>query len=509
MRDLVLVLGDQLDPASAAFAGFDPCQDVVWMAEVREESAHVRSHKARIALFLAAMRHFRIDLEALGRTVVYRSLDSHPHSSLAAALAADLAQLQPRRVVLALPGEHRVLESLRAAVAATGLELDLRPDSHFLCSPTEFADWAGTRRSLRLEAFYRWVRQRHGLLLDGSGPCGGRWNFDAENRASFGREGPGFVPAPVRFTPDAITCEVLTLVAQRFADHPGSLEHFDWPVTREQALQALDDFVEHRLADFGRWQDAMWSGEPWLYHARISAALNLKLLGPGEVCAAVESAYRAGRVELPAAEGFVRQVAGWREYVRGVYWREMPGYSTRNALDARHPLPSFYWTGATDMACVRECVGQTLRLGYAHHIQRLMVTGLFAQLWGVTPQEVHEWYLAVYVDAVEWVELPNTLGMSQYADGGLLASKPYVATGKYVDRMSDYCRGCRYDPTAAAGDGACPFTTLYWDFLARHHARFERHPRMALQVRNLQRLSPAARRAIAERVAELRRVGRF
>jgi deoxyribodipyrimidine photolyase-related protein len=302
-----------------------------------------------------------------------------------------------------------------------------------------------------------------------------------------------------------MTRAVLDLVERQFPSNPGRLDAFDWPVTRDQALAALEDFVAHRLPCFGRWQDAMWRGEPWLYHSRLAAALNLKLISPREACAAAEQAWRQGRAPLEAVEGFVRQVLGWREYVRGIYWREMPGYVERNALDAHESLPSFYWSGETDLACLRETIGQTLALGYAHHIQRLMVTGLFALLWGVRPREVHEWYLAVYVDAVEWVELPNTLGMSQYADGGLLASKPYVATGKYLARMGNYCDGCRYRPERAHGADACPFTTLYWDFLARHRERFARHPRLALQVRNLDRLSDSERTAIAVRADELRR----
>lgn len=506
MRNLVLILGDQLDPAGTAFDGFDPGLDAVWMAEVEHESRHVSSHKARIVLFLAAMRHFRDDLRARGHVVHYRELDAHAHPSLEAALEDDLGRLRPERVICVRPGEQRVLAALEPVVRASGCSWELREDGHFLCTPAEFTHWAGARRALRMEHFYRWIRQRERLLLDGDQPCGGRWNFDADNRAAFGPEGPGFVPACAGFAPDAVTRAVIELVERRFATHPGRLERFDWPVTRAAALQALDDFVRHRLRDFGRWQDAMWTGEPYLHHSRLSAALNLKLLGPREVCAAAERAYRSGAADLAAVEGFIRQVAGWREFVRGIYWREMPGYLEHNALDAGAALPAFYWTGETDMACLREAVGQTLEYGYAHHIQRLMVTGLFALLWGVRPREVHEWYLAVYVDAVEWVELPNTLGMSQFADGGLLASKPYVASGRYLDRMSDYCSRCRYRPGAATGEDACPVTTLYWDFLARHERRFERHPRLAPQVRNLARKSASERAAIAARAQALRQV---
>ena len=295
-----------------------------------------------------------------------------------------------------------------------------------------------------------------------------------------------------RFEPDAVTREVIALVEQRFPQHPGRLASFAWPVTRAQALQSLHAFVQERLPLFGRYQDAMWPGDPWLYHAHLSAALNLKLLNPREVVAAAVAAYDAGHAPLASVEGFVRQILGWREYVRGIYWTQMPGYLERNTLGADADLPDWYWTGATDMACLRDAIEQTLTHGYANHIQRLMVTGLYALMLGVQPRQVHAWYLAVYVDAVEWVELPNTLGMSQYADGGLMGSKPYVATGKYIERMSPHCKGCRYDPAQRTGESACPFTTLYWDFLMRHEATLAKNPRMALQVKNLARMNASA-----------------
>ena len=514
MRHLVIVLGDQLDAESSAFDGFDPAQDALWMAEVDEESTHVRSSRVRTALFLAAMRHFAAERRALGWTVHYTPLEAGA-ATLADALTADIARLQPAGLVLTAPGDWRVLQALRDVAKAHGLPLDLRDDRHFYATVRDFAAHAKGRKQLRMEYFYREMRQRHRVLMGGDQPCGGQWNFDADNRGSFGTDGPPPVPPRMGFPPDALTREVLSTVAQRFPDHPGDLSAFDWPVTRAQALQALERFIAERLPDFGRWQDAMWVGEPWLWHAHLSAALNLKLLNPREVVAAAEAAYRAGRVPLASAEGFIRQVLGWREYVRGIYWTQMPGYLERNALDAREPLPDFFWTGDTDMACLRDAIGQTLRLGYAHHIQRLMVTGLYALLLGVDPKQVHAWYLAVYVDAVEWVELPNTLGMSQFADGvdasgrpapaGAMASKPYVATGQYIARMSNHCGGCRYRPEKRVGDDACPFTTLYWDFLARHEARFARHPRMALQVKNLARLPAAERAAIAARADALRR----
>jgi deoxyribodipyrimidine photolyase-related protein len=509
LRHLVLVLGDQLDPAGAAFDGFDAARDAVWMAEVAEESTHVWSSKPRTVMFLAAMRHFAQDLRAAGRPTHYTRLDDPAnHGSLPAQLEADIERLRPARLVMTEPGDWRVLQAIRATAQARGLPLDIREDRHFYCGVREFAAHAKGRKSLRMEFFYREMRKRHGVLMcgeRGDQPEGGQWNFDADNRESFAAAGPVDVPPRAVFEPDALTREVIALVEERFANHPGRLASFAWPVTRKQALAALQRFVTERLPLFGRYQDAMWPGEPWLYHAHLSAALNLKLLNPREVVDAAVGAWRAGAAPLAGVEGFVRQVLGWREYVRGIYWTRMPGYADLNALDAQEDLPAWYWTGATDMACLRDALEQTLAHGYAHHIQRLMVTGLFALMYGVQPRQVHAWYLAVYVDAVEWVELPNTQGMSQYADGGLMASKPYVATGKYIQRMSPHCRGCRYDPAQRAGGSACPFTTLYWDFLMRHEAALAANPRMSLQVKNVARLDDAQKRAIRERAAAVRR----
>jgi len=403
------------------------------------------------------------------------------------------------------PGDWRVLTALKAVAQTSGLPLDIYEDRHFFCTVSEFAAHAKRRKTLRMEYFYREQRQRHGVMMDNGMPIGDQWNFDADNRDAFDAAGPGRVPPRTAFVPDAITREVIALVDTRFATHPGQLDSFSWPVTRAQALEALQAFIRERLPLFGRYQDAMWPHDPWLYHSHLSAALNLKLLNPREVVAAAEAAYRDGRAPLASVEGFVRQILGWREYVRGVYWTRMPQYLECNALGAEEDLPPWFWTGATDMACLRDSLTQTLTHGYANHIQRLMVTGLYAMLLGVHPRLIHAWYLAVYIDAVEWVELPNTLGMSQYADGGVMGSKPYVATGKYIQRMSPYCKRCRYDPTQRSGDNACPYTTLYWDFLMRHEKTLARNPRMALQVKNVARLSEAQKQAVVERAASIRR----
>jgi deoxyribodipyrimidine photolyase-related protein len=353
-----------------------------------------------------------------------------------------------------------------------------------------------------MENFYREMRVRTGLLMDGDEPAGGKWNYDTENRKP--AKSDLFMPEPPRFEPDAITRDVIALVKERFADHFGDAEPFWFAVTREDAERARDHFIREALARFGDYQDAMLKDEKFLYHSLLSFYINAGLLDPLDLCRRVEEAYESGDAPLNAVEGFIRQIIGWREYVRGVYWREMPAYLDRNALDAHQPLPALYWTADTDAACVREAVGQVLAHGYGHHIQRLMVTGLFALLLGVEPRQVHAWYLAMFVDAVEWVEAPNTLGMSQYADGGLLASKPYAASGAYIRRMSNYCDGCRFDPGQATGENACPFTTLYWDFLARHRERFAAHPRTALMWRNLERKDSGEVRAIRAQAASLR-----
>ena len=351
-----------------------------------------------------------------------------------------------------------------------------------------------------MEHFYREMRLAHGLLLDDGKPTGGRWNFDAENRKP--ARADLFMPQPTRFEPDARTREVLDLVAHRFPDHFGDLEPFWFGVTHEHADQAFVHFLREALPRFGDYQDAMLVGEPFLYHAVISTYLNAGLLDPLDVCRRAEAEYRAGRAPLNCVEGFIRQILGWREYVRGIYWLRGPDYVHENALGATRDLPWFYWSGETEMACLSAAIGQTKREAYAHHIQRLMVTGNFALLAGIDPHQVHEWYLAVYADAYEWVEAPNTIGMSQFADGGALASKPYAASGAYIDRMSDYCGQCAYDVKQKNGPKACPFNYLYWDFLARNRTALANNPRVAPMYRTLDRLSEERRAEIARDAAD-------
>jgi deoxyribodipyrimidine photolyase-related protein len=505
---LAIVLGDQLDLESTAIQRLDRQRDRIWMAEACEESTHVWSSKLRIACFLSAMRHYRDELLARGYEVIYHRLDPNQPESLAGILASDLKRFRPRQVQMVRAGDYRVHRSLERAVTGSGSRFTCLPDNHFYCDQACFDQWADQRKQLRLEYFYRFLRKRHHILMTDGRPTGGSWNYDRDNRKVFSGRGPGITPPWPAYQPDRLTRDVISDVEECFSEHPGDLAGLDWPLTRRDALHALDDFVEYRLATFGPYQDAMWTDEPFLYHSGLAAAMNLKLLNPREVIDAAIEAWDGKGAPLASVEGFVRQILGWREYVHGIYWRYMPEYIDRNVLQAGNDLPRFYWNGDTDMQCLRQVLHQTFKYGYAHHIQRLMVTGLFALLFGVRPRQVHEWYLSVYVDAVEWVELPNTLGMSQYADGGLLASKPYVASGRYIERMSNYCKNCRYDPGKAVGETACPFTTLYWDFLQRHETSFRTHPRTALQWRNLDRLSEADKRDIRSRADSVRRLYR-
>ena len=506
IRNLVVVLGDQLSMDLDSFRSFDPESDAVWMAESAVEAEHVWSHKQRIVLFLSAMRHFRDKLRSNGIRIIYTDMEESKSSKgLDQLLEQFLKGMDVvDSIIMTEPGEWRLKKAFQDLSKRISVPLQMREDTSFLCAKEEFEDWALGRKQLRMEYFYREMRKRNGILMDEGAPTGGEWNFDSSNRASFGKRGPQAVPSPLRFKPDSITREVIELVENKFASHPGKLDTFAWPVTSEEAQSALDDFLKKGLADFGKYQDAMWTGEPFLNHSLLSPSLNLKLLSPREVIEAVEKEYLEGRAPIESVEGFIRQVIGWREYVRGVYWRYMPDYEDRNAMGASEALPGFYWTGETSLNCVRQALDQTLEYGYAHHIQRLMVTGLFALLWGVEPKEVHRWYLSVYVDAVEWVELPNTLGMSQYADGGVMASKPYVSTGKYINRMSNYCKGCRYRPDVRTGEDACPITVLYWDYLDRHEKALAGNQRMGLQLRNLKRMGAEERSGLRARAQKTR-----
>jgi deoxyribodipyrimidine photolyase-related protein len=501
---LLVLFGDQLDARTPALKGLDRERDAVLLMEVEEESRHVPSSKQRTALFLSAMRHFALELHRGGLRVQYVRLEDPENTqTLGSELDRQVSRLAPRSVSFVQPGEWRVQRVVESFADRSSVEVERQEDPHFLCTTEEFAAWATGRKALVMEHFYRRQRKRLGLLLTEDGePLGGRWNFDQDNREPF-RDRPR-LRAPYRPRPDGVTLETLRVVKEVLPDLPGELDDLRWPVTRKQARRALADFVEHRLPSFGTYQDAMWSEEPFLFHSLLSSSLNLKLLDPREVVAAAVRSHEAGLAPIHAVEGFVRQVIGWREFVRGVYWTQGEHYAAGNGLDQHGELPEFYWTADTDMECVRESVAPVLAHGYSHHVQRLMITGNLALIAGVHPRQVSDWYLGMFVDGVDWVTLPNALGMVMHADGGVVGTKPYAASGKYVNRMSNYCGSCPHDPNRRTGDGACPLNALYWDFLLRQRERLRGNRRMAMILANVDRLAPAERTAIQARARELR-----
>jgi deoxyribodipyrimidine photolyase-related protein len=495
-RVLIPILGDQLTPGISSLRGADKADAVLLMMEVDEETRYVRHHKAKIAFLFAAMRHHAEALRRGGWTVEYTRLDD-PHN--AGSFTGEIARALERhdgieRIVVTEAGEWRVAAMLESWADKFDVAVDIRADDRFLVTHHEFAQWAEGRKSLRMEWFYREMRRKTGLLMEDGEPAGGKWNYDTENRKP--AKADLAMPKPVSFNPDEITRDVLKLVAERFADHPGSLDAFDYAVTAGEAERQATHFLKYALASFGDYQDAMVTGEPHLWHSILSPYINAGLLDPLDLCRRAEEMWQGGKAPLNSVEGYIRQIIGWREYVRGIYWLQGPDYVSRNFLEANRPLPGFYWTGETDMHCMAEAIGQTLATGHAHHIQRLMVTGNFALLIGADPAQVHEWYLEIYVDAYEWVELPNTLGMSQFGDGGLLGSKPYCSSGSYIDRMSDYCGHCRYDVKQRTGEDACPFNALYWDFLARNRDKLEGNRRLAMPYKSWDRMDSETQDAL-------------
>ena len=492
---LRLVLGDQLSPSLSALSDLDPARDTVLMAEVAQEATYVLHHKQKIALIFAAMRARAEAMILEGVQVRYVRIDDAANTgSISGEIGRAIDELSPDRVVRTASGEWRLEEQLTALEQTQAILFEVREDDRFFCSRTDFARWAENRRELTMEWFYRDMRRRTGLLMEGDKPAGGVWNLDRENR-----NGPAKglrPPRNPRTPPSPATRAVLAEVETRFPDHFGALDRFGWATTAGEAQAELDWFLDHALPSFGQWQDTMMWGETWMWHAGVSTSLHLGLLDPLAVCRAAEARWREGRAPLNAVEGFIRQIIGWREFVRGVYWLKMPEYALRNALEADRKLPWFYWSGETDMACVADVVSQVRDHAYAHHIQRLMVTGNLAMLLGVAPEQINDWYMVVFADAFEWVELPNTHGMATFADGGIVGSKPYAASGAYINRMSNYCGSCRYDVKDRLGENACPFNALYWDFLDRNEPRLSGTGRLLMPYKTLSRMDPAERARI-------------
>ena len=495
MSKLRLILGDQLSPEISSLKDADKSCDIILLCEVFDEAVYVKHHQKKIAFLFSAMRHFAASLSDAGWNVDYVRLDQDGNShSFSGEVARAVERHAPESVIATFASEWRVLTEMRDWENTLPCAVELRDDDRFYCSLDEFATWADGRKQLRMEYFYRELRRKTGILMSGNVPIGGQWNYDGENR---GRAPEGLeVPKHTSFIPDDITNEVLSLVEDRFGDHFGKLRPFEFAVTHEQAAYVLDRFIAERLPLFGTYQDAMVEGEPFMFHAHIGLYLNCGLLSPQQAIIAAENAYHAGAAPLNAAEGFIRQILGWREFVRGLYWLKMPEYAKQNALEAHRPLPAFFWTADTKMNCLKQCVSETRDHAYAHHIQRLMVLGNFALLAGLSPKEVNEWFMIVYADAYEWVELPNVSGMALYADGGVLASKPYASGGAYIERMSNYCRSCHYKVKQKNGEQACPFNYLYWDFLIRHQDRLSGNARMGMMYRTLAKMSDEKRAAI-------------
>jgi deoxyribodipyrimidine photolyase-related protein len=488
-KTLRLILGDQLNKTISSLNDIDKDNDVILMCEVWDEATYVKHHKKKIAFLFSAMRHFAAELKNFGFNVDYIQLDDEGNSgSFKGEVKRAIDRHNVNKMIVTEASEYRVLKDMRQWADEFGIKVEIRPDDRFLATHKEFKEWAEDgRKQLRMEYFYRTMRRKHDVLMDGDDPVGGQWNYDAENRKppKDGLDIPQTYTAQV----DEITQDVMDLIADRFGDHFGDLEPFYFAVTRDQALYALNKFIDERLCAFGDYQDAMVEGEPWMYHSHISFYMNCGLLLPIEVIRKAEEAYDNGDAPLNAVEGFIRQILGWREFIRGVYWYYMPDYADMNALNATRALPEFMWTGQTKMNCMRQCIAETRQNAYAHHIQRLMVLGNFLLLAGVDPKHVNEWYLIVYADAYEWVEMPNVTGMILHADDGIVGSKPYAASASYINKMSDYCKNCSYSPTKKNGKDACPFNYLYWNFHLNHQVKFENNPRIGFAYKTLSRMN--------------------
>ncbi len=484
-KKLILILGDQLSENISSLSDFDKNHDVILMCEVWDEATYVPHHKKKIAFIFSAMRHFSAYLESKAFNISYVKLDDEKNlGSFTQEVERAINIYNPNKIVVMFPGEYRVLQEIQRWNEIFDIPVEIRENNHFLCSQSEFQEWAENKKVLRMEFFYREMRRKYNILITHNEPIGGQWNYDSENR-KFPSTDSLFIPRPYMSEPDSITKEVISLVESRFPNHFGDIHPFYFAVTREDALHVLDKFILERLPKFGDYQDAMVQGQPWMYHSHLSFYLNCGLLNPLEVVRRAEQAYFDGLSPLNAVEGFIRQIIGWREYIRGIYWLKMPEYSNSNFLDAKRKLPSLYWGAQTKMNCLKQCVKETKENAYAHHIQRLMVLGNFALISGVDPKEVNEWFLIVYADAYEWVELPNVTGMILFADGGLLGSKPYASTGSYINKMSDYCKNCSYSVTVKTGERACPFNYLYWDFMIRNEKKLKGNPRLGFTYKNL------------------------
>ena len=490
MKTLRLILGDQLNSQHSWFEKVD--DNVIYlMAEMRQETDYVKHHIQKVVAFFLAMRNFSTELTEKGHHVIYFNIsDKDNPQDLEKLILQTIEKYQIKCFEYQLPDEYRLDEQLKAFCSNLTIPSKVNDSEHFYTSRYELKDFFEGKKQLLMESFYRMMRKKHDVLMIGSQPLDGKWNFDQNNRNKYKNEVP--IPFPLEFHKDVK--ELVSEIENQGIETMGSIDasNFNWPTSRSESLQLISYFCEHLLPYFGTYQDSLFTGHKFLFHSRLSFALNSKIISPKEVIDGVINYYfeNQDEIELAQVEGFVRQIIGWREYVRGIYWKEMPNYSKMNALENYNKLPDFFWTGKTKMKCMKHSISQSLTEAYAHHIQRLMVIGNFSLLTQLHPDAVDEWYLGVYIDAIEWVELPNTRGMSQYADGGIVATKPYVSSGSYINKMSDYCGNCHYNVKDKLGEKACPFNSLYWNFLDEKKHHFAKNQRMSMMLALLNKMKP-------------------
>ncbi len=496
MSKLIFVLGDQLSHNLSSLKTLEK-GDIVMLAEVKSEAEYVWHHKKKLVLIFSAMRHFAQELRAKNIKVEYFKLDEFNFKNFSEALIYQIKKSNPKKIIITEPSELRVLQEVELWKKDFDIDVEIQSDDRFIASHQDFQEYAKGKKSLLMEFFYRKMRLKTGLLMEKNKPIGGKWNYDSENRETMPR---GLsIPEIPKIKPDKITLEVIKMVEEKFSKNFGEIENFYYAVDKKNAEILFEDFLKNRLKNFGKYQDAMSENFAFGFHSIIAPYMNIGLLDPLDVCKKVEEYYSQGKCPLNSAEGFIRQIIGWREYIRGIYWLKMPQYKELNFFNAKRKLPEFYWDESkTKMNCIKQVVKQTRVNAYSHHIQRLMVTGNFALLAAIDPDEINAWYMAVYMDAFEWVELPNTHGMAIFADGGIVASKPYAASGKYIDRMSDYCGKCAYSPKTLLENNSCPFNYLYWDFINRNKKLLEKNPRLKFAYANFRKKTEGELKRVSE-----------
>lgn len=491
MKTLRLVLPYHLSKNINSIREYNQ-DDLIFFFEASEFFNDVGHHPKKIAFQLSAMRHFAKNLSGKGYNLKYiqfrDSTKLLEEEIIATSKGFD-------RIIVAESYDYNTNERLKR------LGVEILEDNRFLCSREEFNAWANNKKQFRMELFYRKMRQKYNILMDNNLPIGGSWNYDRDNRSGY--KANITPPARIKHSISELTKEVITIVQQNFGENFGDLEPFDLAVTRDQALIEAEHFIMEILPYFGKYQDMMALDEVYLFHSRLSTYLNAGLLYPLELCKMAENQYYAGKAPLPAVEGFIRQIIGWREFIRGIYWKFMPDYQELNFLTANLDLPSFFWGAKTKMCCISEIVSHTKKYAYSHHIQRLMITGNFALLAGLNVKQVQNWYLAVYADAYEWVEMPNTLGMALFGDGGIVGSKPYAASSNYINKMSNFCANCYYDPKQLTGEKACPFNALYWNFFMKHHDKLRNNHRLKFVYKNINKFSDNKKKAILDRAKHI------